>query len=290
MPLDFSELSIEFKVKSHDENSKVRHVIFNKETFEVRCSCQKFDSMGILCKHILMIFNFMNVNFIPKPYLRKRWMKNGRNINRDDLVMEENGSGSGRESEMVFVNQIMRSTYGLSMRCKVHENARNKLTEILDDAREQIDDMFENLKLEYPKVCEDGVHEENNMLDDMLVRNPPQVKSRGITNKNIRHWDDKSKKRKGKAKVDRSNAKGTKIKGQSSQPSQCTNSQEANYLHQHQNHIIPPSQININHPFELASIGSQFHDNQPYHWVIAIYSIGLIYIDKYVVSYIYLFT
>ncbi|XP_075486204.1 protein FAR1-RELATED SEQUENCE 5-like [Primulina tabacum] len=72
MPLDFSAVSLDFKVKSHDENSRVRHVIFNKETIEVKCICQKFESMGILCKHILMVFNFMNVNYIPKPYLKKR--------------------------------------------------------------------------------------------------------------------------------------------------------------------------------------------------------------------------
>ncbi|XP_073144614.1 protein FAR1-RELATED SEQUENCE 5-like [Henckelia pumila] len=158
MPSDFSEFSLEFKVKSHEENSRVRQVIFNKETFEVKCNCQKFESMGILCKHILMIFNFMNVNFIPKPYLKKRWMKNARNKVFEDYFPGESGSGSDRESEMDFVNQIMRSTYALSMRCKANAMARNKLTEILDGAREQINYLVENLKLDDPKICDSRVH------------------------------------------------------------------------------------------------------------------------------------
>lgn len=117
--------------------------------------------MGIPCKHILMIFNFLNVNFIPKSYLSKRWMKNARNRICDDFFVDETGSGC--ESDIVFVNQIMRSTYALSMQCKVHENARKSLSRILDGAREQIDDLFENIKLEEPKVYNEEISKPNNM-------------------------------------------------------------------------------------------------------------------------------
>ncbi|XP_073037593.1 protein FAR1-RELATED SEQUENCE 5-like [Primulina eburnea] len=251
MPLDFSALSLEFKVKSHDVNSRVRHVLFNKETAEVKCSCQKFESMGILCKHILMVFNFLNVNYIPTPYLKKRWMKNAKNrVVVDDFFQQK--SGSGQESEMVFVNQLMRSTYTLTMRCKSNGDARKKLVEIVEGAREQIDELFEKLKLD-----DNGILEEN-MVDEMVVRNPPQVKSRGITNKNIqRHWDGKSKKRKGKGKVDSSNAGCGKRKGQSSQASQCMNSQEVDHIQQLQNPNVPPS------------LTSEFEDNQLHNWVNA---------------------
>ncbi|XP_073142630.1 uncharacterized protein [Henckelia pumila] len=40
-----------------------------------------------------------------------------------------------------------------------------------------------------------GFTEKNNLLDGILVCNPPQEKSRGITNKYIQcHWDDKNAK------------------------------------------------------------------------------------------------
>ncbi|XP_073154104.1 protein FAR1-RELATED SEQUENCE 5-like [Henckelia pumila] len=70
---------IEVKVKSHDENSRVRHVVFNKQNHEIKCSCHKFETVGILCKHALMVFNCMNVTTLPKCYILKRWMKNLRN-------------------------------------------------------------------------------------------------------------------------------------------------------------------------------------------------------------------
>ncbi|XP_073138067.1 protein FAR1-RELATED SEQUENCE 5-like [Henckelia pumila] len=74
-PSSFSGSFLEFKVKSHGENSRVRQVVFNKETHEVQCSCHKFESMGILYKHALKVFNFMDVTVIPKSYIKKRWMK-----------------------------------------------------------------------------------------------------------------------------------------------------------------------------------------------------------------------
>ncbi|XP_073022796.1 protein FAR1-RELATED SEQUENCE 5-like [Primulina eburnea] len=63
---------IQIKVKSHDENSMVRHVVFNKQSHEIKCSCCKFETMGILCKHVLMVFNCMDVNVIPKCYILRR--------------------------------------------------------------------------------------------------------------------------------------------------------------------------------------------------------------------------
>lgn len=102
---------------------------------------------------------------------------------------------------MVFVNQTMRSTYALIMRCKAHESARNKMIEILDGASKQIDVLFQDLQLDGQNSSNNVVHEENDQLDEMHIRDPVRAKSRGITISHItRHWDDKSKKRKGKGK------------------------------------------------------------------------------------------
>ncbi|KAI3474577.1 hypothetical protein Pfo_029579 [Paulownia fortunei] len=218
-PSDFDSPFIKFEVKSHGQNSKVRQVIFNKQTREVKCSCHKFESMGILCKHALKVFNSMNVNILPKSYLKKRWMKMVRNRVCNEIG--ESRSESGHVSQMVFINQTMRSTYDLAIRCTTHKEARNMLTEILDSASQQMNDLFEDLSLDDQNVCDDlVVDEDNDRIDEVLIRNPRNVKSRGITNAHIvRHWDDKNKKGKGKGKgkTESENVKGTKRKGQSSQ-------------------------------------------------------------------------
>ncbi|PIN08336.1 hypothetical protein CDL12_19091 [Handroanthus impetiginosus] len=68
-----------FKVKSLNQYSRIRNVWLNKQKNVVKCSCYKFDSMGILCKHALKVLNHVKVHSLPKQYIKKRWMKSMRN-------------------------------------------------------------------------------------------------------------------------------------------------------------------------------------------------------------------
>ncbi|KAG8376357.1 hypothetical protein BUALT_Bualt09G0054700 [Buddleja alternifolia] len=151
--------------------------------------------MGILCKHALKLLNYVKVHSIPKRYLKKRWMKNIRNRVSDE------GNGSGCEtrnnhvSEMVFSNYSKRWFYDLTMRCKVHEETRNMMSEFLDKTIEKTNAWFENSSLRDSTYDNFVVDEDNEESNEMLVRNPLFVKSRGITKTSIQsHWDEKSKK------------------------------------------------------------------------------------------------
>ncbi|XP_047331589.1 protein FAR1-RELATED SEQUENCE 5-like [Impatiens glandulifera] len=174
---------IEIKVKSHDENSRVRHVMFNRQNHEIKCSCHKFETMGILCKHALMVFNSMDVTILPNCYILKRWTKNVRNRIISDF--QESKSG-GHVSEMVFVNQVMRSIYDLTQLSKPHEDARKILCRFLDNAKDEISKLVSNLNIEDEIPCDDIQN------DGIYVRNPLTAKAKGVTNANItRHWDTK---------------------------------------------------------------------------------------------------
>ncbi|KAG8362812.1 hypothetical protein BUALT_Bualt16G0037600 [Buddleja alternifolia] len=149
---EVGDFLVKFKATSHGPNSRVRQVVFDKHKCEVQCSCHKFETMGILCKHALKALDFMNVGFLPESYIKKRWTKNVRNR----VPYNESGeNGSGHVSEMVFVNQIMRSTYDLAMHV--------------------------------PNTCDDlSVDDDNDKINEVVVRNPLSVKSRGVTNARIR--------------------------------------------------------------------------------------------------------
>ncbi|XP_075494019.1 uncharacterized protein LOC142531682 isoform X1 [Primulina tabacum] len=176
--------------------------------------------MGILCKHALMVFNCMDVTVIPECYILKRWMKNVRN--RVTFDFDESGrGGASHVSEMVFVNEIMRSTYDLTQLSKSHEEARKILYGLVDTAKDEISNLVSKLSVDDETQCDDirsyGV----------CIGNPLTAKAKGVTNVNItRQWDTKSKKRKGKRKekTEVSSAKGAKKKGQSSQ--KTTNTRE----------------------------------------------------------------
>ncbi|KAF6152182.1 hypothetical protein GIB67_019404 [Kingdonia uniflora] len=55
-------------------------VKFNYRNNDIRvtCSCQSFESMGVLCRHILKVFTETNTVLIPEVYLMKRWTKRAK--------------------------------------------------------------------------------------------------------------------------------------------------------------------------------------------------------------------
>ncbi|CAH9119965.1 unnamed protein product [Cuscuta europaea] len=54
----------------------IRHnVTFNGNDNTVTCSCKMFSEVGILCRHILRIYNIHCVKCIPQVYILPRWTK-----------------------------------------------------------------------------------------------------------------------------------------------------------------------------------------------------------------------
>ncbi|XP_073277614.1 uncharacterized protein [Primulina huaijiensis] len=168
--------------------------------------------VGILCK--LMVFNCMNVTVLPKCYILRRWARNVINRVNSDFQESGNGGGSGGHvSEMVFVNQVMRSIYDLTQLSKSHEDARKILCRLVENAKDEISELVSKLSVDDEKPCDDI------RSDGVCICNPLTAKAKGVTNANItRHWDTKSKKGKGKGKgkAQISSAKETKIKRQNS--------------------------------------------------------------------------
>ncbi|KAG8389908.1 hypothetical protein BUALT_Bualt01G0027900 [Buddleja alternifolia] len=259
-----------FEMQSYGQNLKVRIVVFDVQKEEIRCSCHKFESMGILCRHALRVLNCMNVHIIPEMYIKKRWTKGMRNrlSNEKSACVSsgsENASGCGNESEMVFVNQKMRFIYDLIMQCKAHEETRNMLTESFNSVAEKTITWLENLSIKDLIACNDLISSErNNQSTEEPLRNPLSIKSRGITNACIQcHWDEKSKKGKRKGKVETSKVvvKGTKRKGKNYQITtlECP-SQEATTAPNTQEPVyVQPSHYPTGQPFQETLV-----ENQPY--------------------------
>nr|DAD47716.1 TPA_asm: hypothetical protein HUJ06_017653 [Nelumbo nucifera] len=53
-------------------------VKFSSRNICANCSCQKFESMGFLCRHILKVFFVTNVHYIPPQYILNRWTKDAK--------------------------------------------------------------------------------------------------------------------------------------------------------------------------------------------------------------------
>ncbi|KAH6785310.1 hypothetical protein C2S51_037765 [Perilla frutescens var. frutescens] len=99
------------------------------------CSCQKWETDGILCRHILKIFFTINLPRVPDQYILKRWSKSARNRARNpDFTQTEAINGV----DVLFVNEIMRLTHATALECKdncalrciMHEQVRGLYNEI----------------------------------------------------------------------------------------------------------------------------------------------------------------
>ncbi|XP_056695421.1 protein FAR1-RELATED SEQUENCE 9-like [Spinacia oleracea] len=65
----------EFSVVYDNERRKNYVVIFDTSSNDSTCSCRKFESEGILCRHILFIMKGKFLCEIPSKYLLRRWSK-----------------------------------------------------------------------------------------------------------------------------------------------------------------------------------------------------------------------
>ncbi|XP_021769850.1 protein FAR-RED IMPAIRED RESPONSE 1-like [Chenopodium quinoa] len=64
--------------KSEDvitDRKRIIRVIFDHESKEVCCDCRKFETFGILCKHVIRVFDLNGVVDIPNKYVLDRWRK-----------------------------------------------------------------------------------------------------------------------------------------------------------------------------------------------------------------------
>ncbi|OWM78518.1 protein FAR1-RELATED SEQUENCE 7-like isoform X1 [Punica granatum] len=54
-----------------------KHIVtFNASDLEASCGCQMFESEGVLCRHVLRLFQMLDVREIPSRYILHRWTRN----------------------------------------------------------------------------------------------------------------------------------------------------------------------------------------------------------------------
>ncbi|KAJ4950440.1 hypothetical protein NE237_027272 [Protea cynaroides] len=66
------------KYNEKDENMHL--VMFNAADNGISCSCQMFEFEGMLCRHVLKVFQMVNIFEIPPRYILKRWTMSARYV------------------------------------------------------------------------------------------------------------------------------------------------------------------------------------------------------------------
>ncbi|KAK6129284.1 hypothetical protein DH2020_036993 [Rehmannia glutinosa] len=226
--LNFEKIQNNWRAKEKAEDTRCRH---GKPSMVVKNNMLLNHVADIYTLNIYNLFELelidsLNTTFIEQPYdfqhhslafkvKSSDWDSRVRQVlfNKTFDEGKVSQTESGYVPEMVFVNQIMRSVYNLTIRCKAYDQARSMLTGILDSANQEVNALLDTLNLDEQIADKEVVDEDNVQIDEVSIRNPLHVKSRGITNAHIvRHWDAKSKKGKRKEKVDSSRTSWKQLK------------------------------------------------------------------------------
>jgi hypothetical protein len=94
-------------------------VEFNSFGSSATCSCQMFEHLGIVCRHILTVFGTQGVSSLPSQYIVKRWTKYAMERSPDKKIDEvskvnepkeeqKSGAEDGEQSQTWRYNSLCR--------------------------------------------------------------------------------------------------------------------------------------------------------------------------------------
>ena len=117
--------------------SKVREVIYDKVLDFASCTCKKFESAGIPCRHIIAyLMRFYDLENLPDKYILKRWTK----FAKSGTVVDDKGMQIDEDNSYFLIrSQFIQSSLDLVDKALVCEESRKMFIDGLRNINAQID-------------------------------------------------------------------------------------------------------------------------------------------------------
>lgn len=97
-PISIFEVREPLRMKDGNQmESKNYEVIYSSTELAVRCICCSFQMIGILCRHILSVLNFLEIYEIPAHYIFDRWRKDYKSIHVMPCFSNDLGANGSTE-------------------------------------------------------------------------------------------------------------------------------------------------------------------------------------------------
>lgn len=123
---------------SQEEAHKVSFVKFDSLNNGVVCNCGKFDSVGIICCHIIKVLYHVNLHYIPPQYISKRWTRDAKS----GLVRDKGGNvvqANCNANVSLRHTEICRKALSFSMEGATSEESYSVAMDILDDGLKKVE-------------------------------------------------------------------------------------------------------------------------------------------------------
>ncbi|CAH9129710.1 unnamed protein product [Cuscuta epithymum] len=118
-------------------------VSFDMTTHFVKCSCEKFSEVGILCCHILRIYHIHCVEVIPDCYVLKRWTRSAKCVPTEQIYAS---SGTSNVLPSVWRMQMQKKFHKLLCSSDSNSAARHfceeSFTKLKVDVEEQVGSIY----------------------------------------------------------------------------------------------------------------------------------------------------
>lgn len=186
--------NVQFKAtRSQYPNSRARRVTFNLATRIAHCSCCMWEGHGISCRHVLKVYQFMDVQLIPDDLILKRWTKNAKDYAFSEQASVIRSHKNNITKHMDFTNLIMRSQHEMVVAAKDCDSAQEYLLRMMEKTKEG----FQNVLRQGPSVAVDAP---GPAYEKFQFRNPQKVKQKGPEAGQKKENKSAPKKRKAKNK------------------------------------------------------------------------------------------
>ncbi|WCJ25499.1 FAR1-related sequence 5 [Euphorbia peplus] len=166
-----------FTVKRNDGgDSRGRKVLYNKELNFASCSCKKFESFGIPCRHILSyLVKCQDFVKLPDQYIQNRWTKEAKAgvvIDNDGLIINDDKKFILERSQMV------KGCVDLIDKAFKSEEAKNILKDGLQIIREKIEGVT-TFEEKNSSLCSPATSENELNHLEHVFNEPDKVRAKG---------------------------------------------------------------------------------------------------------------
>lgn len=171
-------------VNQKDGVRNIFEVVHDKDSDFFPCTCMKFESEGILCIHILVLFNKLQICSMSHAYILKRWTKAAK-LERvvDDDGLEINDCS---DSSLSFRrNKLFQLASNVIDKVVFSEEASKIFTDALEGLLEKIQSVMSGCDSE-------GDSEKNSSVQQPDFDEPLQVRAKG-SGKRLKRMNRKSK-------------------------------------------------------------------------------------------------
>ncbi|GAB2292719.1 hypothetical protein Dimus_026956 [Dionaea muscipula] len=124
------------KVKGYKQQFVVQ---LNPETYVGTCECKKWEFSGMICMHIMKVFDHLDLEEIPEHFILGRWRKKA---NVSFRVMDQphsTGDGDNEHAEVLRLNHLCKEMTQLACRSAPHEDAYLLCVEGVKELSQKVD-------------------------------------------------------------------------------------------------------------------------------------------------------